>query len=59
MNDIYRCTYTLEFDAWDPQKKIVDAEMYKLIFDLKNKLILAHAGNVKITPLVEERIRTR
>ncbi len=55
MNDIYHRKYTLDFDLWEPQTKAVDAEFDKLMFDLKNKVLLAHAGNVKIVPVSEER----
>lgn len=56
MNDIYRRRYMLEFDVWDPQRLKTDAEFDSLMFDLKNKVLLSHAGNVKITPLEETRI---
>ncbi len=59
MNDIYHKTYLLEFDVWDPQKKITEGELDKIMFDLKNKVLLPHAGSVKLTPLAEERIQPR
>lgn len=59
MNDIYHKRYTLEFDVWDAQKKITEAELDRIMFDLKNKILLPHAGNVKLTPVLEERIKQR
>lgn len=56
MNDIYHRTYILEFDVWDPQKKIVDTEFDALVFDLKNKALLPHVGNLKIRLTTETRI---
>ena len=57
MNDIYHRKYLLEFDVWDPQRKLTQAEFDQLMFDIKNKAILPHAGNIKITQLDETRIK--
>lgn len=59
MNDIYRRSYTLEFDVWDAQKKVTLDELDKLMFDLKNKILLPHAGNVKLTPVAEVRLSNK
>ena len=57
MNDIYHKRYILEFDVWDPQKKLAQDELDQMMFDLKNKHLLPHAGNVKLTPTAEERVK--
>ncbi len=59
MNDIYHRTYRLEFDVWDPQQKSVNDELDKIMFDLKARVLLPHAGNVKLTPISEERVTPR
>lgn len=56
MNDIYHRKYLLEFDIWDPQKLLAQGELDQIMFDLKNKVLMPHAGNVKLTPISEERI---
>jgi hypothetical protein len=56
MNDIYHKRYVLEFDVWDPMKKITESELDALMSDVKTKKLLHHAGNVKITPVSEDRI---
>lgn len=59
MNDIYHRKYVLEFDIWDPQKQLAQNELDQIMFDLKNKILMPHAGNVKLTPISEERIAVR
>ncbi len=57
MNDIYHHTYTLEFDIWDPQKQKANDELSDFLMNLKNKVLLPHVGNVKLTPIAEDRIQ--
>lgn len=58
MNEIYRRKYVLEFDVWEPFKKVTDEELDKLRFDLKNKLLLPHAAQVRLQ-MVEDARFTR
>lgn len=56
MNEIYRRTYTLEFDLWEPQRKLVDAEFDDLASMVKTKKLLAHAGGVRLVQSAEIRL---
>lgn len=56
MNIIKHHVYRLEFDTWEPFEKKTIEQLGHLVYDLKNKEVLASAGNVRLIQVSEERI---
>lgn len=56
MNEVYHRKYVLEFDVWEPFRKVTDEELDKLRFDLKNKLLIPHAAQIRLSLETDERI---
>lgn len=53
MNIIRHRVYQIEFDVWEPHQTVVDAEMDKVIKQMKENL--NHVGTLKLTLVSEER----
>ena len=56
MNEVYHRRYILEFDVWEPYRKLTDDEFDKLAFAIKTKELLGHAANVKLAKEAEDRL---
>ena len=47
MNTIKHRTITIEFDSWEPMEKALDKDIDDLLYKIREKVVLRHAGNVK------------
>jgi hypothetical protein len=48
MNHIIHTRITIDYDMWEPFTKEVLKEEDVILFGVKDKTLLAHAGNAKI-----------
>lgn len=47
MNDIQHFTITIEMDKWQPFNRECEKELDDFLFNLKERQLLPHFGNVK------------